>query len=228
MGLSHLLHRSSKPWYDFLPESTVALLDSLSPRVESEYAEQTVFPEQRLIFRSFELTDPRRVKAVILGQDPYHGDGQANGLAFSVNPGVSFPPSLRNIFKEMHSDLGFSPPLFGDLSAWASSGVLLLNTHLTVRRGEAGSHGNIGWEGFTDGVIRTLSQSRSEIVYILWGRHAQSKAKWIDPDRNCIIASAHPSPLSAYNGFWNSRPFSRANAYLAQKGIAPIDWRLEY
>ncbi len=161
---------------------------------------------------------------MILGQDPYHGFGQANGLSFSVNPGVEIPRSLQNIYKELQSDLGITPPPSGDLSRWAQQGVLLLNATLTVRAGSAGSHQNQGWEEFTDAAVRKLAEEREGLVFILWGAYAQRKGAFIDRSRHCVIESPHPSPLSASRGFFGSRPFSRANAYLSSIGKSPIEW----
>jgi uracil-DNA glycosylase len=163
---------------------------------------------------------------VILGQDPYHGYGQANGLCFSVKEGVTKPPSLQNIFKELHSDLGISIPRNGNLEKWAQQGVLLLNATLTVRSGQAGSHQNKGWENFTDAAIKSLSEKKHHLVFILWGNFAQAKQTLIDPSKHLILKSAHPSPFSAERGFFGSKPFSKCNAYLREHGIEEIDWRL--
>ncbi len=197
----------------------------LAAFVKDEYKSQSVYPPPKAMFRAFELTPFEKVKVVILGQDPYHGPGQANGLSFAVNEGVRNPPSLQNIFKELESDLG--EPLetaSGDLSRWAEQGVLLLNATLTVRVGAAGSHQNKGWEQFTDAVIRTLSDKREHLVFILWGNYARQKGAHIDRAKHLVIESPHPSPFSAYNGFFGSKPFSKANAYLEMHGKTPIDW----
>jgi uracil-DNA glycosylase len=185
-----------------------------------------IFPPGSEIFAAFNFTPFQNVKAVILGQDPYHGQGQANGLCFSVKSGIPKPPSLQNIFKELNSDLGFSIPSSGNLERWARQGVLLLNATLTVRCGNAGSHQNKGWENFTDAVIRTLSGKKNNLVFILWGNYAQAKQSLIDPFRHLIIMSAHPSPFSVDRGFFGSKPFSRANAYLRENSIPEIDWNL--
>jgi len=177
-------------------------------------------------FRALELTAPEQVHAVVLGQDPYHGPGQAEGLAFSVREGVKLPPSLRNIFKELAEDVGVAPPASGDLTGWARQGVLLLNAVLTVRAGAAASHAGKGWETFTDEVIRTVSAKPERVVFILWGGYARKKKALIDTSRHVVIESAHPSPLSAHNGFFGSKPFSRANAALVDAGLPPVEWCL--
>ena len=192
--------------------------------VHEEYGRTSVFPEPKNIFRALDLCPFDEVKVVILGQDPYHGRGQANGLCFAVNEGVSAPPSLQNIFKELESDLGRSVSHDTDLSRWATQGVLLLNATLTVRAGLAGSHQGKGWEQFTDAAVRRLNDEREGIVYILWGNYARQKGAHIDRTRNLVIESAHPSPFSAANGFFGSKPFSRANTYLAEHGAEPIEW----
>lgn len=186
----------------------------------------TIFPRGNHIFNAFNSTPFDRVKVVILGQDPYHGEGQAHGLSFSVGHGIKLPPSLQNIFKELVDDIGCAFPASGDLSHWAEEGVLLLNTLLTVRLGEPFSHKDRGWERFTDQVIRTLSEKRENIVFILWGAPAQKKASLIDAHKHCILKAPHPSPLSSYRGFFGSKPFSSTNHYLESKGIEPIEWCL--
>jgi uracil-DNA glycosylase len=196
----------------------------LTQFVRQEYATATVYPPGKLIFNAFDLCPFDRVKVVIIGQDPYHGPGQAHGLCFSVNEGVPFPPSLRNIFKEIHDDLGTPIPQSGDLTRWAEQGVLMLNATLTVRAGQAGSHQRQGWEEFTDAAIRALATERTHLVFILWGAYAQKKGAFIDRTRHLVLASAHPSPLSAYNGFFGNKHFSRANAYLVEHGQTPIQW----
>ena len=184
-----------------------------------------IFPPRPL--RALELTPPDEVRVVILGQDPYHGRGQAEGLAFSVAPGVRLPPSLQNIYKELAEDIaGFQMPAHGYLQHWAEQGVLLLNAVLTVRAHQAHSHARLGWETFTDKVIRQLADEREHLVFILWGSHAQKKGAFIDRTRHLVIASPHPSPLSAYRGFFGSQPFSRTNAYLQAHGHTPIDWQV--
>lgn len=185
-----------------------------------------IFPKPEAVYEALALTPFATVKAVILGQDPYHGPGQAHGLSFSVPTGERIPPSLRNIYKELQSDLGITPPKHGHLECWAKQGVLLLNAVLTVESGAAGSHAGLGWERFTDDVIRKLSATRTGLVFVLWGAHAQKKAGLIDGERHLVITSAHPSPLSAHRGFFGSRPFSRINEYLAQQGKEPIEWRV--
>ena len=189
-------------------------------------ASHMVFPAHPDVFRAFHLTSFATLKVVILGQDPYHGVGQANGLCFSVSPGVSFPPSLQNIFKELEDDLGVSKPQSGDLAAWAEQGILLLNTTLTVRQGAPASHQGKGWETFTDEVIRCISQKKEKIVFVLWGQSARRKKSLIDVTKHTCIESVHPSPLSAYRGFFGSKPFSRINQLLRQQGITEIDWSL--
>ena len=189
-------------------------------------ASHMVFPAHPDVFRAFHLTSFATLKVVILGQDPYHGVGQANGLCFSVSPGVSFPPSLQNIFQELEDDLGVSKPQSGDLAAWAEQGILLLNTTLTVRQGAPASHQGKGWETFTDEVIRCISQKKEKIVFVLWGASARRKKSLIDVTKHTCIESVHPSPLSAYRGFFGSKPFSRINQLLRQQGITEIDWSL--
>ena len=189
-------------------------------------ASHMVFPAHPDVFRAFHLTSFATLKVVILGQDPYHGVGQANGLCFSVSPGVSFPPSLQNIFKELEDDLGVSKPQSGDLAAWAEQGILLLNTTLTVRQGAPASHQGKGWETFTDEVIRGIRHKKEKIVFVLWGASARRKKSLIDVTKHTCIESVHPSPLSAYRGFFGSKPFSRINQLLRQQGITEIDWSL--
>ncbi len=196
----------------------------LTEWVRREYASGLVFPPGRKIFAAFDATPFDAVKVVILGQDPYHGDGQANGLCFSVNPGVAMPPSLLNIFKEVHDDTGAPMPADGDLSRWARQGVLLLNATLTVAAHRAGSHQNRGWEEFTDAVIARLALEREHLVFILWGSYAQRKGAFIDRSRHLVLTSAHPSPLSAYRGFFGNHHFSLANDYLKRHGQTPIVW----
>jgi uracil-DNA glycosylase len=191
-----------------------------------EQEHHTIFPAGPNIFNAFNTTPFEKVKVVILGQDPYHGPNQAHGLAFSVQDGVPFPPSLRNIFQELQSDTGCAAPQNGNLTHWAEQGVFLLNTVLTVRAGEAHSHKEKGWEQFTDAVIRTISEQKEHVVFILWGRPAQMKASMIDDQKHLILKAPHPSPLSAYRGFFGSRPFSTSNSYLQSMGMAPIDWSL--
>lgn len=197
---------------------------SLASRVREEYARGQVFPPARRIFAALDTTPFDKVKVVILGQDPYHDTGQANGLCFSVAPGVQQPPSLVNIFKEVHDDTGAPIPADGDLTRWASQGVLLLNSILTVRAHQAASHRDIGWEQFTDAVIRTLATERTGLVFMLWGSYAIRKGAFIDRTRHLVLESPHPSPLSAYRGFFGNRHFSRANAYLVSQNLSPVVW----
>lgn len=192
--------------------------------MKEEYRTQTVFPKPDDVYRALHLTSYEKVKVVILGQDPYHGPGQAHGLSFSVQPGVKHPPSLRNIFQELKDDLGCPVPNHGSLVSWAEQGVLLLNTVLTVRKGEANSHKGKGWERVTDRVIDVLNERDQPVVFVLWGRHAQNKKERIDQNKHYIIESPHPSPFSARNGFFGSRPFSKVNTYLKQMGFEEINW----
>ncbi|QKG57457.1 uracil-DNA glycosylase [Hymenobacter sp. BRD128] len=197
----------------------------LTAWVRGEYATTTVYPLGSQIFHAFDACPFEEVKVVILGQDPYHGKNQAHGLAFSVNDGVRTPPSLQNIFKELHDDIPGTPaPANGNLDRWASQGVLLLNATLTVRAATPGSHQKKGWEEFTDAVIRKVSEGRPHVVFILWGAYAQKKEELIDARKHLILKAAHPSPYSADRGFFGSRPFSQANAWLAQHGEKPIVW----
>jgi uracil-DNA glycosylase len=195
--------------------------------LDEEQSSQIVYPSEHDVFNAFNTTSFEKIKVVILGQDPYHGKGQAHGLAFSVKENVSFPPSLRNIFQEYSSDLGYKAPSSGNLTKWAEEGVFLLNTVLTVRANEANSHKNMGWETFTDSVIKLISEGREHIVFILWGKPAQQKAKLIDQERHLILKSSHPSPLSSYRGFFGSCPFTKTNNYLKECGIEEVDWKLD-
>ncbi len=206
------------------PEFEKPYFEQLTGFVRQEYRTTAVYPPGRLIFNAFNLCPFDKVKVVIIGQDPYHGPGQAHGLCFSVNDGVPFPPSLQNIFKEIHDDLGTPIPASGNLTRWAQQGVLLLNATLTVRAHQAGSHQGRGWETFTDAAIRTLAESREHLVFILWGAYAQKKGAFIDRGKHLVLTSVHPSPLSAYHGFFGNKHFSRANAYLAEHGETPIHW----
>ncbi|HRN16080.1 MAG TPA: uracil-DNA glycosylase [Xylanibacter oryzae] len=196
----------------------------LTKFVREEYMHNTCYPPGKMIFNAFNLCPFDKVKVVIIGQDPYHEPGQAHGLCFSVNDGIQFPPSLVNIFKEIQNDFGTPAPLSGNLSRWAEQGVLLLNATLTVRAHQAGSHQRRGWEEFTDAAIKALAKDREHLVFILWGSYAQGKAAYIDPSRHLVLKSAHPSPLSAYRGFFGNKHFSRANDYLIQNGEEPIKW----
>jgi uracil-DNA glycosylase len=193
--------------------------------IKDEYRDSRIYPPGSLIFNAFDVCPFEKVKAVIIGQDPYHGPGQAHGLCFSVKDGIGFPPSLINIFKEIESDLGIPRPVSGDLTRWATQGVLLLNATLTVKAHQAGSHQKKGWEEFTDYVIRVLNSEKKNIVFFLWGAYAQKKGESIDRSRHLVLESVHPSPLSASRGFFGNRHFSTCNEYLVNKGIEPIDWR---
>lgn len=192
--------------------------------VRKEYQTYTIYPPGKLIFNAFNLCPFDKVKVVIIGQDPYHEPGQAQGLCFSVNKGIPFPPSLVNIFKEIKNDLGKEIPQDGDLTRWTKQGVLLLNATLTVRAHQAGSHQNKGWEEFTDAAIKALNEEREHLVFILWGGYARRKGAIIDRSRHLVLESAHPSPLSAYHGFFGNKHFSRTNDYLTEHGETPIDW----
>ena len=192
--------------------------------VREEYQTQRVFPPGKEIFRAFDKCDFDEVKVVIIGQDPYHGEGQANGLCFSVRTGVRNPPSLVNIFKELEKDLGKPFPRSGELERWAQQGVLLLNATLTVRASSPGSHQKKGWEQFTDSVIQKISDEKENVVFILWGAYAQKKGEVIDRSKHHVLSSPHPSPFSADRGFFGSKPFSKTNAYLKSKGLKEIDW----
>jgi uracil-DNA glycosylase len=196
----------------------------LTEFVRDEYHTKTVYPPGGLIFNAFNLCPFEKVKAVIIGQDPYHGPGQAHGLCFSVRQGVDLPPSLINIYKEIASDIGIVPPADGDLSRWSSQGVLLLNATLTVRAHQAGSHQKKGWEQFTDSVISILNKEKQNLVFFLWGAYAQKKGESIDKTRHLVLESVHPSPLSATRGFFGNKHFSRCNEYLVQHGIEPVKW----
>lgn len=191
-----------------------------------EYGNYTVYPDMYDLYNCFRFTPFEKVKVVLLGQDPYHGEGQAHGLCFSVQEGVPNPPSLENIFKELQADIGCPRPTSGNLTKWANEGVLLLNTSLTVRAHQANSHSKCGWAWFTDSVIKLLSDKKENLVFILWGGNAKSKKPLIDQTKHYIIESVHPSPLSAYGGFFGSKPFSKTNEYLLSKNIPPIDWDL--
>ena len=206
----------SKPYYKKLFET-----------VNQEYRTHRVYPPADDIFNAFHLTPLKDVKVVILGQDPYHGDGQAEGLSFSVKPGIDIPPSLVNIYQELHDDLGCTIPSHGNLVKWAKQGVLLLNTVLTVRAHQANSHRGIGWEEFTDAAIMALNNQDRPIVFILWGAPAQRKEKMLTNPQHLILKAPHPSPLAAYRGFFGSRPFSQTNEFLKAHGIEPIDWQID-
>jgi uracil-DNA glycosylase len=198
---------------------------ALSDFIKKEYTEHTVYPVPRHIFRAFDLCPFASVKVVIIGQDPYHGVGQANGLSFAVHSGMAIPPSLRNIFKEIKDDLHIEPKEDGDLSRWASQGILLLNATLTVRAQTPGSHQGKGWEEFTDAVIQKLSNEREHLVFLLWGNYAKRKGAMIDRSKHLVLEAQHPSPFSAYHGFFGCRHFSQVNSYLKTNGCGEIDWR---
>ncbi len=195
--------------------------------VQSEYKTKTVYPSKKEVFKAFRYTPYKNLKVVILGQDPYHGEGEAEGLSFSVKPGIRKPPSLNNIFKELHDDLGCDIPDNGSLVSWAKQGVLLLNTVLTVIKDKAASHKDIGWETFTDEVIKKINEKCEPVVFILWGSFARSKKKLITNPIHLIVESAHPSPLSAYNGFFGSKPFSKTNQFLISNKLKPINWEIK-
>ena len=212
-------------WKEILqPEFDKPYFEELVEFVREEYRTREIFPRAGNIFRAFDKCPLDRLKVVIIGQDPYHGPGQANGLCFSVNDEVPFPPSLQNIFKEVCEDVGAPRPRSGNLDRWAEQGVLLLNAVLTVRAHEAASHAGRGWERFTDAVVRAIAERKNEVVYLLWGSYAQRKGAIADPARNCILKAVHPSPLSAYRGFLGCRHFSQANAYLRSVGKEEIVW----
>ena len=215
----------AQDWKDILaPEFEKPYFEELTHFVRDEYAVHRVYPRGSNIFRAFDKCPFDKLKVVIIGQDPYHGPGQAHGLCFSVADGVPFPPSLQNIFKEVHADTGAEIPLSGNLDRWAEQGVLLLNAVLTVREHEAASHAGRGWETFTDAVVRAVAERKEGVVYMLWGSYAQRKGAIADPSRNLILKAVHPSPLSAYRGFLGCRHFSQANAYLESIGQEPIKW----
>ena len=215
-------------WYEALKgEFRKDYYKQLFQTVNNEYKTRLIFPPANDIFNAFHLTPLKEVKAVILGQDPYHNHGQAHGLCFSVQKGVSVPPSLVNIYQELHDDLGCAIPRHGCLTKWAEQGVLMLNTVLTVRAHQANSHRGKGWEEFTDAAIRVLDGQDRPIVFILWGSPAQKKAAMLHNSRHLILKAPHPSPLSAYRGFFGSRPFSQTNEFLKENGLEPIDWQIE-
>lgn len=215
-------------WKELLTdEINSTYFSDLSEFVSKEYSSEICFPPEKMIFNAFEKCSFENTKVVILGQDPYHGDGQAHGLSFSVPDGVKFPPSLRNIFKELSSDMEIQVPFQGNLTGWAEQGVLLLNATLTVRKSTAGSHQKQGWEEFTDSVIKTISEKKKDVVFVLWGKFAERKTELIDNSKHLIITSSHPSPFSAHRGFLGSKPFSKTNAFLVSKGKKGIDWGLD-
>ncbi|UQZ32613.1 uracil-DNA glycosylase [Paenibacillus sp. PK3_47] len=214
-------------WDEVLQEETQKpYFNELRYALAHEYKQFTVYPPKDLLFSALKLTPYNSTRVVILGQDPYHGAGQAHGLSFSVKPGVRIPPSLRNIYTELHDDLGLTPPNHGYLLHWAQEGVLMLNAVLTVREGQPNSHKGLGWETFTDAIMEKLNERTEPMVFILWGSHAQQKGAFIDRARHLVIESPHPSPFSAHRGFLGSRPFSRANQYLESHGLEQIDWSI--
>ena len=218
----------AQDWKDILaPEFEKPYFEELTQFVKEEYAAHRVYPRGSNIFRAFDKCPFERLKVVIIGQDPYHGPGQAHGLCFSVKPEVEIPPSLVNIYRELHDDLGCRIPSHGYLEKWAGQGVLMLNTVLTVRAHQANSHRGIGWEEFTDAAIRVLDAQDRPIVFILWGRPAQMKKSMLNNPKHLILEAPHPSPLSSYRGFFGSRPFSQANRFLEANGVEPVDWQID-
>lgn len=217
--------RIAEDWKELLREEfSKPYFDMLVNFVKGEYSSGVVYPSGKNIFRAFDKCPFDKLKVVIIGQDPYHGPGQANGLCFSVGEGVPFPPSLQNIFKEVASDIGTPIPTSGELDRWAEQGVLLLNSVLTVRAHSAASHAGRGWEQFTDAVVRAIAERKEGVVYMLWGSYAQKKGAIANPHKNLILKAVHPSPLSAYRGFFGCKHFSQANQYLQQIGKSPIEW----
>lgn len=217
--------RIAEDWKEILREEfSKPYFEELVSFVKQEYASGEVFPAGRNIFRAFDKCPFEKLKVVIIGQDPYHGDGQANGLCFSVSEGVPFPPSLKNIFKEVSDDIGTPVPRSGELDRWAEQGVLMLNAVLTVRAHNAASHAGHGWERFTDAVVKAIAERKQGVVYMLWGSYAQRKGAIADPKQNLILHAVHPSPLSAYRGFFGCKHFSQANNYLLSIGKEPIEW----
>lgn len=218
----------SKEWISLISSSyDISKLNSILGRYEAELAEgKILYPPKNDLFKAFSRCSPENVKVVILGQDPYHGEGQAHGLSFSVPDGVKQPPSLKNIFKELKEDTGIEIPESGNLESWADQGVLLLNTCLSVESGKAASHKNWGWQEFTDAIFENLAKKHDNLVYILWGSFAQKKKSFVDESKNLVICSPHPSPLSSYRGFFGSKPFSKAKDYLSKKRNTDLNWNL--
>ncbi|MDR1592373.1 MAG: uracil-DNA glycosylase [Prevotellaceae bacterium] len=213
-------------WQNYLAkEFDKDYFETLVTFVRKEYQTQVIYPPAKWIFRAFDLCPFDRIKVVILGQDPYHGQGQAHGLCFSVQDGVALPPSLQNIYREIADDTGVKPLPSGNLERWACQGVFLLNATLSVRASMAGSHQGQGWERFTDAVIETISRYREHVVFLLWGNYAQQKVRLIDVTRHCVLSAVHPSPLSAHRGFFGCKHFSKANSFLENHGLTPIEWR---
>lgn len=217
-------------WKEFIAsESSKEYYQQLKQIVDADYEKEVIYPPKEHIYNAFKYCPLDKVKVVILGQDPYHGQGQAHGLSFSVNKGIPLPPSLRNIYLELQNDVGFVNPMHGDLTQWARQGVLLLNDVLTVKAGKAASHQKLGWEQFTENAISFLSEQKQGLVFMLWGNHAFKKGKNIDRTKHLVLTSGHPSPMSANQGKWfGNRHFSQANNYLMQQGKAPINWQLGY
>ncbi len=206
-------------------EFELSYMKDLKSFLKKEYDQKKIiYPEKKNYFKALDLVDLKNVKVVILGQDPYHGPGQAHGLCFSVKDGIRFPPSLQNIFKELQSDLGFTVPKTGNLERWGQQGVLLLNSVLTVEGGKAAAHQKKGWEQFTDKIIEVVNENCDHVVFILWGAYAQKKAAFVDRKKHLILESVHPSPLSSHRGFFGSKPFSKTNEWLKSKGLKPIQW----
>ena len=194
--------------------------------INNKYSESIIYPPQKYVFNALKLTSYKNTKVVIVGQDPYHGEGEAHGLSFSVQKGIKIPPSLQNIYKELYDDLKIAPSLYGDLTKWAEEGVLLLNSVLTVEKDKPASHRNLGWELLTDYIIKILNEKEEPVVFILWGNFAKEKIKYITNSKHLILTSTHPSPFSARNGFFGSKPFSKVNEFLKKNNIKPIDWKL--
>jgi uracil-DNA glycosylase len=227
MKITTLAELISNDWGDMLKEEQEKpYYQDLLQRLDEQYEAHTVYPPLPHIFRALQLTPYKEVKVVILGQDPYHGPGQAHGLSFSVLPGVKLPPSLRNIYKELQDDIGCAAPSHGFLEHWAKQGVLLLNSVLTVQEGMANSHRKLGWETYTDTIIRLLSARDTPIAFVLWGKQAQEKGRQIDESKHLVLNAVHPSPLSAYTGFWGSKPFSQCNEFLERQSLTKIDWAI--
>ncbi len=229
MKISKLAKNIDPTWFKHLrDEFDKEYMIKLESFLECEKkAGKTIFPQESDIFSSLEVTPLDKVKVVIIGQDPYHGDNQAHGMSFSVRPGVRLPPSLRNIYKELQSDLGINPSDSGYLIKWSKQGVLLLNSVLTVEKGKAGSHQKKGWEKFTDKIIEILNEQKSDLVFLLWGSPAQKKAKGVDKQKHHILKTVHPSPLSAHRGWFGCKHFSMTNEYLKSKNLEPIDWSVD-
>ncbi len=217
-------------WKEFIAlESSKDYYKKLQQIVDADYEKETIYPPKDAVFNAFKYCPLDKVKVIILGQDPYHGQGQAHGLSFSVNKGIALPPSLRNIYRELESDVNFTNPGHGDLTEWATQGVLLLNDVLTVKAGQAGSHQKLGWEQFTENVISFLSNEKNGLVFMLWGNHAQKKGKNINRSKHLVLTSGHPSPMSANQGKWfGNKHFSQANNYLVQQGKKPVNWQLDF